>query len=394
MTEICFVVLFRTQSWVTLQPHKQRFSPKPVILKPLKLIKLDKRSRKMKWLYGNPWAFQDAKMVKSNASSSLDDSHAMGAAWDWNGEMPRVPGSKLHDEEEKQRPRGRVKKDWTLKEQREKEDNWADLKISSVVSSGEGSAKSLGKLSPLPVPVRKGVVTARGKREAADSEISEEDEGDPARTARTTARRRWELARSAYRPLPATKRATTAGGEALEIHHDLYDDQKQRSHSDSTLDLSSGEDDDDKPKVDLAHIDVTQDSQVPKKSSRSRRRRRLQSGMPIHKKDGMTFEDFRSQNTSHQAAMAKSKPDKPKTKGGEGEEEEAVLSDEPGMKFEVARDIIEGVFIDYLEREDGEGGQPKKGERKRRIRKKAPTNKPIRREPARTLERYCIIEIR
>ena len=49
---------YRTQSWVTLQPHKQRFSPKPVILKPLKLIKLDKRSRKMKWLYGNPWAFQ------------------------------------------------------------------------------------------------------------------------------------------------------------------------------------------------------------------------------------------------------------------------------------------------------------------------------------------------
>ena len=100
---------------MTLQPHKQRFSPKPVILKPLKLIKLDKRSRKMKWLYGNPWAFQDPRVVKGNASSSLDDSHAMGAAWDWNGEMPRVPGSKLHDEEEGEKEgkrRRRPKKDW------------------------------------------------------------------------------------------------------------------------------------------------------------------------------------------------------------------------------------------------------------------------------------------
>ena len=287
---ITFVVLSRTQSWVTLQPHKQRFSPKPVILKPLKLIKLDKRSRKMKWLYGNPWAFQDPKVVKNNASSSLDDSHAMGLAWDWNGEMPRVPGSKLH-EEEKQRPR-RVKKDWTLKEEREKEDNWADLKIQAV-SSGEGSAKSLGKLSPLPVPVRKGVVTARGKREAADGEMSEGEEGerdgDEAAKARAAARRKWQLARSAYRPLPATKRATTAGGEALEIHHDLYG-QKQRSHSDSTLDLSAGEDDGEpKPKEDdavhLAHIEVTQESQsevkVPKEKNRSRvrrRRRRRRSG--------------------------------------------------------------------------------------------------------------------
>ena len=98
---------FRTQSWVTLQPHKQRFSPKPVILKPLKLIKLDKRSRKMKWLYGNPWAFQDPKVVRGNASSSLDDSHALGnAAWDWNGEMPRVPGSKLHEEDEAEEEKG------------------------------------------------------------------------------------------------------------------------------------------------------------------------------------------------------------------------------------------------------------------------------------------------
>ena len=48
----------RTKSWVTLQPNRRQFSPKPVILKPLKLIKLDRRSRKMKWLYGNPWAFQ------------------------------------------------------------------------------------------------------------------------------------------------------------------------------------------------------------------------------------------------------------------------------------------------------------------------------------------------
>ena len=64
---------------------------------------------------------------------------------------------------EKKRLR-RAKKDWTLKERREKEDSWADLKIQAV-SSGEGSAKSLGKLSPLPVPARKGVVTARGRRE-------------------------------------------------------------------------------------------------------------------------------------------------------------------------------------------------------------------------------------
>ena len=97
-------------------------------------------------------------MVKDNASSSLEDSHAMGdLAWDWNGEMPRVPGSKLHDddnaEEEKRQRRGR--KNWTLKEEREKEDNWADLKIQAM-SSGEGSAKSLGKLSPL--PQRKGVL--------------------------------------------------------------------------------------------------------------------------------------------------------------------------------------------------------------------------------------------
>ena len=73
-------------------------------------------------------------------------------------------------EERGRRPR-RAKKEWTLKERREKEDSWADLKIQAV-SSGEGSAKSLGKLSPLPVPARKGVVTARGRREAADGESS------------------------------------------------------------------------------------------------------------------------------------------------------------------------------------------------------------------------------
>ena len=46
-------------------------------------------------------------MVRGNASSSLDDSHALGnAAWDWNGEMPRVPGSKLHEEEEEEEEEG------------------------------------------------------------------------------------------------------------------------------------------------------------------------------------------------------------------------------------------------------------------------------------------------
>ena len=68
--------------------------------------------------------------------------------------------------QEKEDRRRRPKKNWRLKERREKEDSWADLKIQAV-SSGEGSAKSLGKLSPLPVPARKGVVTARGRREAA-----------------------------------------------------------------------------------------------------------------------------------------------------------------------------------------------------------------------------------
>ena len=243
------------------------------------------------------------------------------------------------------------------------------------------------------------MVTARGKREAANGEISDEDvdeEGDAAKAG--AARRRWELARSAYRPLPATKRATTAGGEALEIHHDLLHDQKERSHSDSTLDLSSGEEDGPKSKdgmVHLAHIEVTQESQeVPKKSngSRRRRRRRHQSGMPINKKDGMSFEDFRSQTVSHNHAAAKAEQDKGRAKAKtKGEEEEAAaLSDEPGMKFEVARDIVEGVFIDYLARQEGQGGRQKKeSDRKRRRRRKATlTEKPtIRREPARKPER-------
>ena len=268
----------------------------------------------------------------------------------------------------------------TLKERKEKEDSWADLKIQAV-SSGEGSAKSLGKLSPLPVPVRKGVVTARGKREAAAGESSEEEEKEEG----SATRRRWQLARSAYRPLPATKRATTAGGEALEIHHDLYDPQQERRYDSGSLSsLSSAEEDevDGEPDLEgdavhLGHIEVTeQESQkVPKNTNRTRRReRRQKSGMPIDKKDGMSFEDFRKGQVKANS--------KANSKAEANGEDEAVLSDEPGMKFEVARDIIEGVFIDYLQRE--EGGDQKK---KRRRRKTKLSERPTRREPSKKPER-------
>jgi hypothetical protein len=136
------------------------------------------RSRKAKWVYGNPWAFKDPKVVKQGAGEKRESPF-----WDWENGLPSLGPSgdnsgvgSRQDLAEQRMSRRRAKKVTSA---------W-DLNQAAAVSSGDSSAKSVagvGKLSPL--PPRKGIIKTRGTRLVAEGELSDEESARP----RTVVRR-------------------------------------------------------------------------------------------------------------------------------------------------------------------------------------------------------------
>jgi hypothetical protein len=83
---------------------------------------------------------------------------------------------------------------------------------------------------------------------------------------------------------------------------------------------------------------------------------------PLLKKDGLTFDDFRKKQLLASARQRQTGQtgqtapfDQDKADRGHDGDDEAVLSDSSEMEFDRARDIIEGVFVDYLERDEKDG---------------------------------------
>ncbi len=188
------------------------------------------RVRRAKWVYGNPWAFKDPKVVKNGYGDTRQSPH-----WEWEKGMPALGDGPSAEPPPPPPPQPKKRS-----AKRKKKNKVGVVHYGSAwevhASSGDSSAKSLagGKLSPL--PPRKGIIKTRGTRTAADGELSDSERGGGDAFRPTTVVRKL-LAKSSYRPLPATKRATTAGAEVMEIHHDKYEPGARSS--DSTVSLGN-----------------------------------------------------------------------------------------------------------------------------------------------------------
>ncbi len=170
---------------------QQKFTSKPAILKPLKLIRPSSRAVKPKWVYGNPWALDDPKVIGEGGFCSMTSSLTNPSSYDRN-QRPKTMGH-LNGSNDvkyisidsldlksptKEKPKNaRTKSDWGFESSNEKSKKAKSAKETRRSKSGKNGLIFNSKVAPLePLPsmaMRKSMIASRGNRTVHDDELKE-----------------------------------------------------------------------------------------------------------------------------------------------------------------------------------------------------------------------------
>ncbi len=299
----------RTDSWLELQRHlSSRPQARPVILKPLKIIRPASKAVRPKWIYGNPWA-------RTEKAKEIRDGRLM--AEPLFGTTPNGIGG------QKSEPDSAGSLEVTvLKEEDDVPRRWPKEKAGEKRLLRRQQSKSAWSLI---------------------GESETEEEGDAARP------RRFETPPRKARIKPITgRKGLVPNGNQGKISPFLplpsMSSRKKLIQSRGNRVCHSSENSEDE-----------EDVQENGDDENPRRSRRSSVALPATKKTGVREAIAVEVMTIHHEKA----PAGTTITETEEEEDPAVLSDEEEIKFEEAREIIEGVFTEYLDRVEKEerGGE-------------------------------------
>ena len=228
----------RTSSWQNLKQllTQQKLSVssnggegssvKPVILKPLKLLRPKSRAVKPKWVYGNPWAVKDKTFLIRDGGSFPSTSTSSGNSVEPTRNICARPrthhygktnGNRSSDSLEflELKPERQMSGKQGLQKSRKKSRSvWSvsspasNSEVDNLESRSELNGFSFNRVAPLPsMASRKNLIQSRGNREVG---LNGNEKGEP------IARRKASL--------PLSRRKSEDGNaEVMVIHHEEAD---------------------------------------------------------------------------------------------------------------------------------------------------------------------------